>query len=74
MQDFFHCVWPQTMYFSGPPILYPSPNPNPEPQNSELTADHIFSRAQNFCECREASSNRENILLAKDRNLANIFV
>ena len=37
------------------------------------TVDHNFSRTQNFREFREAISNRENIVLAKDRNSANIF-
>ncbi len=31
---------------------------------------HFFSRTQNFREFREVISNRENIVLAKDRNLA----
>ena len=37
------------------------------------TVDHNFSRTQNFREFREAISNCENIVLAEDQNLANIF-
>ncbi len=35
-----------------------------------ITVDYIFSRTQNFREFREAISNRENSVLAKDRNSA----
>ncbi len=38
-----------------------------------ITVDHNFSRTQHFREFREAVSNRENIVLAKDRNSSYIF-